>query len=130
MDKSNTPSNHSDICNIPCFEQEKVFSIKTVLLENAHVIPSLAEFYKLLGNATRLKILFALAEGELCVCDIAHILSLSVAATSHQLKLLRGQGWLSMRNDGKMVYYNLVNTKLLKALRGDLTMLREKLSLT
>ncbi len=129
MNKPNTPSNHSDIYNIPCFEQEKVSSIKAALSENEHVIPSLAEFYKLLANTTRLKILFSLAGGELCVCDIAHILSLSVAATSHQLKLLRGQGWLSMRNDGKMVYYNLVNTKLLKALKGDLTMLRENLNL-
>ncbi|GKT12327.1 MAG: ArsR family transcriptional regulator, lead/cadmium/zinc/bismuth-responsive transcriptional repressor [Thiomicrorhabdus sp.] len=129
MSKPNTPSNGSDICNIPCFEQEKVSSIKAVLSENENILPSLAEFYKVLGNATRLKILFALGENELCVCDIAHILSLSVAATSHQLKLLRNQGWLSMRNDGKMVYYSLENTKLLKALKGDLTILRENLTL-
>ena len=129
MNKPNTSSNHSSICNIPCFEQDKVSSIKEMLFQNEHNIPSMAEFYKLLGNTTRLKILFALAESELCVCDIAHILSLSVAATSHQLKLLRSQGWLTMRNDGKMVYYSLENTKLIIALRDDLTLLRDKLIL-
>ncbi|BCG65919.1 MAG: ArsR family transcriptional regulator, lead/cadmium/zinc/bismuth-responsive transcriptional repressor [Methyloprofundus sp.] len=128
MNKSNTASNRSDICHISCFEQDKVSAIKAVLAENAHVIPPLAELYKLLGNTTRLKILFALAENELCVCDIAHILELSVAATSHQLKSLRYQGWLSMRNDGKMVYYRLENKKLLNALKGDMVMLEEKLS--
>ncbi len=64
----------------------------------------LAELYKLLGNVTRLKILLSLAHGELCVCDVAHVLGITVAATSHQLRLLRIQGWLTMRNDGKMVY--------------------------
>ena len=76
----------------------------------------------------RLKILLALADRELCVCDIAHVLALSVAATSHQLKLLRDQGWLRMRNDGKMVYYRLHSESLLNALKGDLCLLQERLA--
>jgi len=127
MNKVSIVSHRSDNCHIPCFDHDKVNLIKAALAKDEHIFPSLSEFYKLLGNITRLKILFALAEHELCVCDIAHILSRSVAATSHQLKLLRDQGWLSMRNDGKMVYYKLENAKLLKALRGDLRMLEEKL---
>ena len=128
MNKVSMVSSRSDSCRIPCFDRDKVAFIKVALTKDEHVFPALSEFYKLLGNTTRLKILFALAEHELCVCDIAHILSRSVAATSHQLKLLRDQGWLSMRNDGKMVYYKLENAKLLKALRGDLRMLEEKLN--
>ena len=69
----------------------------------------------------------ALAESELCVCDIANVLGLSTAATSHQLKLLRDQKWLKMRNDGKMVYYRLHNQDLLKAIKGDLSMLKAQL---
>ena len=96
------------------------------MTEERH-IPALVSLYSLLGNKTRLKILFALAYGELCVCDIAHVLELSVAATSHQLKRLRDQGWLRMRNDGKMVYYRLHGKGLVNALRGDLALLEERL---
>lgn len=101
--------------------------VKKALSKEEKRLPELAEFYKLLGNTTRLKILMALTQGELCVCDIAHVLGLSMAATSHQLKLLRGQGWLGMRNDGKMVYYCLQNADLLKALKGDLKLLEARL---
>ncbi|MDL2338478.1 MAG: metalloregulator ArsR/SmtB family transcription factor [Pseudomonadota bacterium] len=118
----------SPVCNVNCFEQEKVAAIKAALAREEQSLPDLAELYKLLGNATRLKILLALAQSELCVCDVAHVLELTVAATSHQLKLLRGRGWLAMRNDGKMVYYRLHNEGLLKALRGDLRVLEERLA--
>ena len=116
----------ADISNIPCFDHEKVGQIKAILAKDEVNLPELAEFYKLLGNTTRLKILLALADDELCVCDIAHVLKLSIAATSQQLKLLRDQGWLTMRNDGKMVYYQLDNDDLLKALKGDLKILEAR----
>lgn len=118
----------SPMCNITCFEQEKVAAIKAELAKEEHLLPQLADLYKLLGNTMRLKILLALADRELCVCDIAHVLALSVAATSHQLKLLRDQGWLRMRNDGKMVYYRLHSESLLNALKGDLCLLQERLA--
>jgi len=118
----------SPTCNVTCFEQEKVARIKSELAQEEHLLPQLAELYKLLGNVTRLKILLTLAQGELCVCDVAHVLGLTVAATSHQLKLLRDQGWLAMRNDGKMVYYRLHSEGLLKALKGDLRLLEERLA--
>ncbi len=118
----------SPTCNVTCFEQEKVARIKAELAKEEHLLPELAELYKLLGNTTRLKILLALAQGELCVCDVAHVLGLTVAATSHQLKLLRDQGWLAMRNDGKMVYYRLRGEGLLKALKGDFRLLEQRLT--
>lgn len=118
----------SPTCEVACFEQDKVAAIQAELAQDEHLLPQLAELYKLLGNTARLKILLALADRELCVCDIAHVLNLSVAATSHQLKLLRDRGWLQMRNDGKMVYYRLHNEGLLKALRGDLNLLHERLA--
>ncbi|MGX0137707.1 ArsR/SmtB family transcription factor [Cupriavidus metallidurans] len=118
----------SPTCEVACFEQEKVAAIKADLAKDEHLLPQLAELYKLLGNAARLKILLALADRELCVCDIAHVLGLSMAATSHQLKLLRDQGWLTMRNGGKMVYYRLHNESLLNALKGDLCLLQQRLA--
>lgn len=118
----------SPVCNVTCFEQEKVDRIKAELAKEERLLPQLAELYKLLGNTTRLKILLALAQGELCVCDVAHVLGLTVAATSHQLKLLRDQGWLAMRNDGKMVYYRLQVAGLLTALKGEMRLLEERLA--
>jgi len=116
-----------EVCKVPCFDHDKVAAVKARLVEDEDRLPQLAEFYKLLGNSTRLKILLALAESELCVCDIAHVLGLSVAATSHQLKLLRDQGWLGKRDDGKMVYYRLKSEDLLSALQGDLAMMEKRL---
>ncbi len=124
MPKARPVPQAADICNIPCFDHARVDAIKSALADKEERLPALAGFYKLLGNANRLRILMALGEGELCVCDIAHVLGLSMAATSHQLKLLREQGWLGMRNDGKMVYYRLDNPALLEAIKGDLSMLR------
>ena len=118
----------SPVCNVTCFEQEKVARIKAELAKEDQLLPQLAELYKLLGNVTRLKILLSLAHGELCVCDVAHVLGLTVAASSHQLKLLRSQGWLSMRNNGKMVYYRVHSEGLLKALKGDMRLLEERLT--
>ncbi len=118
----------SPVCNVTCFEQEKVARIKAELANDEQLLPQLAEPYKLLGNVTRLKILLSLAHGELCVCDVSHVLGLTIAATSHQLKLLRSQGWLTMRNDGKMVYYRVHSENLLKALKGDLRLLEERLA--
>jgi DNA-binding transcriptional ArsR family regulator len=127
MKKVTAITARSDTCAIPCFDHDKVDQVKKALSKEEKRLPELANFYKLLGNTTRLKILLALAQGELCVCDIAHVLELSMAATSHQLKLLRDKGWLGMRNDGKMVYYRLNSEDLLKALKGDLKILEARL---
>lgn len=118
----------SPVCNVTCFDQEKVTRIKADLAKDEQMLPQLAELYKLLGNVTRLKILLSLAHGELCVCDVSHVLGLTVAATSHQLKLLRSQGWLTMRNDGKMVYYRVHSESMLKVLRGDFCLLEERIA--
>jgi len=127
MGNTSSLRKQQDVCTVPCFDHDKVSAVRANLTKEEARLPKLADFYKLLGNATRLKILFALAEGELCVCDIAHVLGLSVAATSHQLKLLRSQDWLRKRDDGKMVYYRLHSTDLLIALKGDLKMLEAQL---
>lgn len=71
-------------------------------LEDARVL------FAALADRTRLRILHALLlADELCVCDVAHVLGMSVAATSHHLRKLRQLGILKLRNDGKMAYYAL-----------------------
>jgi ArsR family transcriptional regulator len=70
-------------------------------------VVALAETFKVLGDATRVRILDALSRSELCVCDIAQLLGLSESAVSHQLRLLRGMRLVRARRDGRMVFYTL-----------------------
>ena len=70
-------------------------------------VDKLASVYKLLGEPSRLKILLALRNNEMCVCDLSAMLESTPSAISHQLKLLRISGLLQSRKDGKMVYYRL-----------------------
>lgn len=67
----------------------------------------LAEFFKILGDTTRAKILFALDQNEMCVCDIANTLKMSKSSISHQLGALRKSGIVKYRKEGKEVYYML-----------------------
>lgn len=94
-------------CRIRCFEPEKVAGIRDRITKEEARIAQFARVFEMLGNRTRLRILLALAHEELCVCDVAQVLGLSIAGTSHQLRALHDRGLLHMRNDGKMVYYQL-----------------------
>ncbi len=67
----------------------------------------LALTYKLLGDPTRLKIVMALAGGEMCVCDLAAFLGLSESAVSHQLRRLKDLALVRNRRDGPVLYYSL-----------------------
>ena len=67
----------------------------------------MAEFFKILGDTTRTKILFALDTNEMCVCDIANVLNMSKSSISHQLGTLRRSGIVKCRKQGKEVYYML-----------------------
>lgn len=67
----------------------------------------LAELFKVFGDSTRIRILHALFESELCVGDIAQILNLSQSAVSHQLKILKDAKLVRFRRDGKVIFYSL-----------------------
>ena len=101
------PSATNGVCSVPCFKEELVTVIKN-WLPNDEKVKLVASLHSALGDPTRLKILLALSHGEeLCVCDISHVIGLSVSATSHQLRLLRNLNLVNYRTDGKMVYYAL-----------------------
>ena len=67
----------------------------------------LSELYKCLADATRIRILHALEQRELCVCDVAQLLGMTKSAVSHQLRLLRMADLVRPRRDGQTVYYSL-----------------------
>ena len=69
----------------------------------------LTEFLKLLGNPTRIHILFLLMEQDACVSDLANRLGLTQSAVSHQLSLLKANKLVRQRRNGKMIFYTLVD---------------------
>ena len=79
-------------------------------LPDDEVLYDLAELFKLFGDSTRIKILYALLEAEeLCVADVAKLLGLTQPAISHQLRILKSGKLVKVRRDGRMVYYSLAD---------------------
>ena len=69
----------------------------------------LAELFKVFGDSTRIKILYALFEAEMCVCDIAQLLNMTSTAVSHQLRILKGNKLVKSRREGKNIFYSLAD---------------------
>jgi len=97
-----------ECCDVTCIHEEKVEDILKVMPEEEK-IKELAEFYKVFGDATRVKILYVLLESEMCVCDLAAILKMTQSAISHQLRVLKQMKLVKNRRDGKTVYYSLAD---------------------
>ncbi len=76
-------------------------------MPHQNLFNKLAEFFKIIGDPTRTKILFALDQNEMCVCDIANVLNMTKSSISHQLATLRKSGIVKCRREGKEVYYTL-----------------------
>jgi DNA-binding transcriptional ArsR family regulator len=67
----------------------------------------LAEFFKVFGDSTRIRIICALFESEMCVCDIANLLGMTQSSISHQLRVLKNTRLVRYRKSGKAIYYSL-----------------------
>ncbi|MBE6581558.1 MAG: helix-turn-helix transcriptional regulator [Ruminococcaceae bacterium] len=74
-----------------------------------YTLLDLAEFFHIFGDSTRIKILYALAAHELCVCDIAALLGMTISAISHQLRILKAAKMVRCRRSGKTVFYSLAD---------------------
>jgi ArsR family transcriptional regulator len=99
-------TNSSEVCQSTIIHQKKVDMVRKKMLEENTII-ELSETFGALSDPTRVKILHALSNTELCVCDISAILNMSISAVSHQLRVLRNMRLVKFRKDGKMVYYSL-----------------------
>ncbi len=83
-------------------------------LPDDETLYDLAELFKVFGDSTRIKILYALFEAELCVCDISKLLGLTQSAVSHQLRVLKNSRLVKFRRDGKTVFYSLADDHVRK----------------
>ncbi|OPY67607.1 MAG: hypothetical protein A4E57_02199 [Syntrophorhabdaceae bacterium PtaU1.Bin034] len=98
--------NREDTCEVLCINHEKVAAVREVM-QTDKVVKKLAETFKVLGDPTRTKVLYALSQDELCVCDLACLLGKTQSAISHQLRILRNLDLVKYRKEGKIAYYSL-----------------------
>ena len=78
-------------------------------MPNDAQLMDLSELFRTFGDSTRIRILYALHESELCVCDLASLLGMTVSAISHQLRILRAAKLVDSRREGKTVFYRLAD---------------------
>lgn len=88
--------------------KEIVENIKKDFLDEETLF-DLSDFYKIFGDTTRVKILYALDKSSLCVGDISSILDMTVSAVSHQLKIIRESNLVTTKREGKIIYYSLAD---------------------
>jgi DNA-binding transcriptional ArsR family regulator len=88
-------------------------------------LSDLAEFFRIFGDTTRIRILYALYECEMCVCDLAELLGASQSAISHQLALLRANKLVKYRRDGKTVFYSLDDDHIFSILAQGMEHIKE-----
>ncbi|MEG6616976.1 metalloregulator ArsR/SmtB family transcription factor [Peptococcaceae bacterium 1198_IL3148] len=93
-------------CHCDVIHEEVVNQVRAKMPEE-ETLYDLAELFKVFGDSTRIKILWALDEAEMCVCDIAALLNMTQSAISHQLRVLKQAKLVKNRKEGKVVYYSL-----------------------
>ena len=99
-----------DACEIEAVDPAKVAAAREALISLGEAA-SLAESFKLLGDPTRARVLYALLEaGELCVCDLAATVEVPQPTVSQGLRLLRAAGIVKARKAGRMSYYSLADS--------------------
>lgn len=96
----------AEMCDCNVIHENVVENVKSKMLDN-EFISEISTFFKILGDNTRVKILFALDHNEMCVCDIANVLNMTKSSISHQLSYLKDLNIVKSRKSGKEVYYSL-----------------------
>lgn len=96
----------NEVCETQHVHKKTVGAVKNAMPDE-DTIYDLAELFKVFGDSTRTKIISALFEAELCVCDICAVLSMTKSAVSHQLRILRQTNIVKARRVGKEVFYSL-----------------------
>lgn len=114
------------ICDCSIIHQEAVdFALRNK--PDLDEITNLSELFKVLGDLTRIKIIWTLDNHEMCVCDIANVLNMTKSSVSHQLAVLRSNGIVKYRKSGKEVYYTLDDEHVNKLYEIGLEHIRHKM---
>lgn len=96
----------AEFCKEYCIHRDVIENIK-INKPSDEIIGDLSELFKVFGDPTRIKILYALFDSEMCVCDISELLEMTQSAISHQLRTLKKARLVKFRKEGKTVFYSL-----------------------
>ncbi len=96
----------TEVCQPHVIDEAKIKEVQKVMLSEDK-LKALAETFKALSDPTRTKIIYSLSLKELCVCDLAKLVNLSISAVSHHLRILRNLKLVKFRKEGRVVYYSL-----------------------
>lgn len=96
-------------CESTCPHEDVISQVSNTMPDD-EILYDLAELFKIFGDSTRIKILYALFEAEMCVCDITQLLGMTQSAISHQLRSLKQSKLVKYRREGKTVYYSLADS--------------------
>ena len=91
------------------YVHEEVVNQVLEVMPTDEELQSLADFFRIFGDSTRIRIMYALSQSELCVCDIASLLGMGQSAISHQLRILKQMRLVKFRREGKSVLYSLAD---------------------
>lgn len=98
--------NIEESCEVAHHHDNVVKRVSSIMPDE-EMLYDLADFYKVFADSTRIKILYALLQSELCVCDLAEVLGASQSAVSHQLRMLKQMKLVKFRREGKAIVYSL-----------------------
>lgn len=113
------------ICDCEVIHADVVDAVKKKMPVDNELF-DLSDFFKVLGDSTRSKIIWALDEHEMCVCDLAVLLNMTKSAISHQLRALREANLVINRREGKNVFYSLADDHVRQIFEKGLEHIREK----
>lgn len=111
------PSSDTPICDTHLVHLDNVRSSQAQILPTDKA-QQMAEIFSVLADTNRIRILSALASGELCVCDLAALTKMSESAVCHQLRLLKAMRLVSYRREGRNVYYSLADSHVINLYRS------------
>ncbi len=113
------------LCDCEIIHTDVVHTVKANMPDENELC-DLSDFFKIIGDSTRAKIISALDASELCVCDLGALLGMTKSAISHQLRSLRLANLVKNRREGKVVYYSLADDHVKQIFEMGLVHIREK----
>ncbi|MEG2349594.1 MAG: metalloregulator ArsR/SmtB family transcription factor [Hungatella sp.] len=124
IEKEKSEEPEVEQCEFMHVHEDIVDRVNQVMPQDEDLL-NLAEFFKIFGDSTRIKILYALGQSEMCVCDIATLLQMGQSAISHQLRVLKQMYLVKFRRDGKTVFYSLADGHIETILAQGMEHIRE-----
>ena len=118
------PQEPVEVCSFLHVHEDLVKKVQDAIPDEEDLY-SLADFFKVFADSTRLRILYVLLCSETCVCDIAQLLGMTQPAISHQLRILKQMNLVRARRDGKTIFYSLADDHIASILSQGMEHIKE-----